>query len=231
MTLYHRSTSPDSMQVRIALNYKNIPFEEVLLAPPDRAGLERDSKQPRAPVLSHNGSVVAESGAILRYLEAAFSETPPLFSADEDTLSEIERWENLGQGELKQCVATLLHNCLAATPDMEELESASEQFYEIIGKFEERLERGPWLVEELLTAADVITGPAICYGMLMPSFSTLGSLGQAIAERFKLGVQRARTEEWVMRVMAFDRLSETADSVYSAWSDRRLENTAVFASE
>jgi glutathione S-transferase len=205
LTLYHRSTSPDSMQVRIALNYKNIPFEKVLVDSQDRSGLDRVSGQPHAPALTHNGSVVFDSGAILRYLETHFCETPPLFSSDRVTLNEIERWESLGRGDLKRCVATLLRNSFSASPDMEELDSASEQFYEITGKFEERLGRSKWLVEDRVTAADVTTGPTVCYGMLLPSIGTLRSLGESITERFKLGVERARTEEWMMRVMAYDR--------------------------
>ena len=89
--------------------------------------------------------------------------------------------------------------------DMEELESASEQFYEITGKFEEQLGRSPWLVEDRVTAADVTTAPTIYYGMMLPSAATLQSLDESISERFKLGVERAKTEEWMMRVMAYDR--------------------------
>jgi glutathione S-transferase len=193
------------VQVRIALNYKNIPFEKVLVDSQDRAGMDRFSGPAHAPVLSHNGAVVSESGAILRYLETTFCETPPLFSSDQTTLNEIERWENLGRSDLKRCVAALVRNFLSPSPDMAELESASERFCEITGEFEKRLGHSPWLVGEKITAADVITGPTICYGMLLPSFAALRSLGESIAESFKWGVERAKTEEWVMRVMAYDR--------------------------
>jgi glutathione S-transferase len=205
LRLYYRSNSPDSMKVCIALNYKNIPFERVLVDSQDRSELIRVSGQSLAPVLWHDGTVVVEAGTILRYLEASFRDTPPLFSSDRATMNEIERWENLGRVDLKRCVRILLGNYLSASPDMEEMESASKQFHEITGAFEKRLERSSWLVEDRFTAADAITGPAICYGMLLPSFSTLRSLGESIAERFKLGVERARTEEWMMRVMAYDR--------------------------
>ncbi len=205
LKLYYRPNSPDSMKVCIALNYKNIAFEKTLVDSQDRSELNQVSGQAQAPVLCHNGTVVVESGPILRYLESNFPDTPPLFSSDPATMNEIERWENLGRVELKRCVRILLGNFLSASPDMEEMESASKQFHAITGTFEARLERSPWLVEERLTAADVITAPAVCYGMLLPSFSTLRSLGESIAERFKLGVERARTEEWTMRVMAYDR--------------------------
>jgi glutathione S-transferase len=205
LKLYYRSTSPDSMKVCIALNYKNIPFERVLVDSQDRSELIQVSGQSQAPVLCHKGTVVVESGTILRYLEANFPDTPPLFSSDRGTMMEIERWENLARVDLKRCVRILLGNFLSASPDMEELESAARQFHEITRTLEERLERSPWLVEERFTAADVITGPAICYGMLLPSFSTLRSLGESIADRFKLGVERAKTEEWMLRVMAYDR--------------------------
>jgi glutathione S-transferase len=193
------------MQVCIALNYKKIPFEKVLVDSQDRSELIRISGQAQAPALWHNGTVVIESGAILRYLEASFPDTPPLFSSDRSTMLEIERWEKLERVDLKRCVRILLGNSLSVSPDMEELESASKQLHEITRTFEERLERSPWLVEGRFTAADVITGPAVCYGMLLPSFSTLRSLGESIAERFKLGMERAKTEEWMMRVMAYDR--------------------------
>jgi len=205
LKLYYRSNSPDSMKVCIALNYKNLPFEKVLVDSPDRSELIQISGQSLAPVLWHDGTVAAEAGTILRYLDANFRDTPPLFSSDRATMKEIERWENLGRVDLKRCVRILLGNSLSASPDMEEMESASKEFHEITQAFEQRLERSPWLVEDRFTAADAITGPAVCYGMILPSFSTLRSLGESIAERFKLGVERARTEEWMMRVMAYDR--------------------------
>jgi glutathione S-transferase len=205
LKLYYRSNSPDSMKVCIALNYKSLPFEKVLVDSADRSELIRISGQSLAPVLWHDGTVVVEAGTILRYLDVNFRDTPPLYSSDRATMNEIERWEKLGRVDLKRCVRILLGNFLSASPDMEEMEAASKQFHEITGAFEKRLGRSPWLVENRFTAADAITGPAVCYGMLLPSFSTLRSLEESIAERFKLGIERARTEEWMMRVMAYDR--------------------------
>ena len=202
--LYHRSTSPESMNACIAMNFKGIPFEKVLVDLQDQSELIRVSGQPLAPVLWHNGSVVFDSGAILRYLDANFPETPPLFSSNRTTLLEIEQWENLGRGELRRSVAGLLRSFLSANPDMEELEAATRRFQEITGRFEERLERSRWLVEDRLTAADVTTGPSICYGMFLPSVATLRSLGESIAERFNLEADRPRTEAWAMRLMAYN---------------------------
>ena len=97
VTLHEITGSLNSVKVRIALSYKELEYnrEPAVLDsfPGDRSSIVGISRQPRLPVLQHGQTIVFDSGAILRYLEANFPDTAPIFSDDHATLGEIERWE------------------------------------------------------------------------------------------------------------------------------------------
>ena len=99
VTLYEITGSSNSVKVRIALGYKGLEYDRQVVDPGDRSSVVSVSRQPRLPVLQHGETVIFDSGAILRYLEANFPETAPIFSEDRATLGEIEEWELLGRSQ------------------------------------------------------------------------------------------------------------------------------------
>jgi glutathione S-transferase len=89
LTLYNNTfwTSPYAFAVFVALREKGIPFETrdvALHEGAQRAGGDYAKKTltARVPALDHDGFVVAESMAILEYLEEAFPGTPSVFPKD-----------------------------------------------------------------------------------------------------------------------------------------------------
>ncbi|MHC5062950.1 MAG: glutathione S-transferase family protein, partial [Planctomycetota bacterium] len=64
----------NNMKVRVALGYKGIPYEFKSIDPADRSRIQDLSGQFLTPVLVHGEQVVADSAAILRYLDLAFPE-------------------------------------------------------------------------------------------------------------------------------------------------------------
>ncbi|MGO2076236.1 maleylacetoacetate isomerase [Pseudoalteromonas sp. KG3] len=83
MKLYSYFRSSAAYRVRIALNLKNIPHEliTVNLLKSEQQGIEYLNRNPQGllPALETDNGVLAQSMAILEYLEETYPETPLLF--------------------------------------------------------------------------------------------------------------------------------------------------------
>ncbi len=201
--LYDLAASPNNMKVRIALAFKGIPYEKILVPSRDRSEVIRISGQPLTPVLAHGGVVIFDSGAILRYLDANVRRDPPLFSSDYDTMHEIEEWEHLSRTLLGEPVDLIFEEYFAEEKDSSAGERASRMLRDATARFEERLSGREWLVGDAMTAADVSTAPFIHYGMVPPAAAD--PIARFFAGHLKLGGGRDRTRAWVTRVMSYDR--------------------------
>jgi glutathione S-transferase len=205
LKLYDLAPSPNSVKIRIALAYKGIPYQKIAVNPRERSEIIRLSGQPLTPILTHGSAVIFDSGAILRYLDANFRETPSLFSTDNDTMHEIEAWELLSRTTLADPVEIIFEECFAEKKDPSQAERASRMLHEATGRFEERLLKGEWVVGDRMTAADVSTAPFIFYGMLPPAAASANPIAGFFAEHLRLGNGRDRTRAWAARVMSHDR--------------------------
>ena len=83
----HGFETSNNMKVRVALGFKEIPYEFRAIDPRDRGEIVRLSGQHLTPVMVHGDTVLFDSAAILRYLEANFRDRPPLFGT-----SHREQW-------------------------------------------------------------------------------------------------------------------------------------------
>jgi len=203
--LYHLVGSPNCMKARIALAYKGLAYESIVVDPKDRSEVVRISGQPFTPVLVHNECVLFDSSAILRYLDANFRSTKPLFSSDYDTMRAIERFERLGRNELAEPIGIAFRQLMSGAPVPAELARASALLNEHTGQLEARLREGDWLVGDAMTAADVVAAPAVHYG-IEPQHDVSGSpMLKFFADNLKLGAGRDKTRAWVRRVMAWDK--------------------------
>ena len=205
LKVYDLAPSPNNMKVRIALNYKEIPFEKVAVSGDDRAEVIKVSGQPLTPVLVDGDKVLFDSSAILRYLDANFRSTRPLFSSDYNTMHEIEDWEMLGRAALVMSVGMIFGQFFSPEKDPAVSAKASSMLHENSARLEERLSKANWLVGDGMTAADVSCAPMAYYGMLTPEIASISPLHKFFYDSLKLGEGRDKTRAWVGRVMAYDR--------------------------
>lgn len=162
LIIYGFETS-NNIKVRLALEHKGIPYEFRTIEPTDRDELVRVSGQFLTPAMVDGDVVLFDSGAILRYLDANYPETPKLYGRSHSEQWEIEDWERFGRGPLAEPMMSLVHARVrgeGVTPALEE--SAAADFGVAICKLEGRLDGRQWLVGDEMTAAD-ITCAAVIY--------------------------------------------------------------------
>ena len=209
VTLHEIPSSPNNLKVRIALNYKEIPFTRQSVkrkegGAPDRDALIALSRQPFTPVLQHGDTVVFDSAAILRYLEANFPKSRPLFSTTYDTMKSIEEWELTARAEIAKPIGLMYHQAFSSSKDQEVIAKANALLHQASERIEKRLTEGSWLVGDAMTAADVIAGASLSLATLTPQRAGANPVSLFFLENLKLGEDRDRTREWIQRVIAWD---------------------------
>jgi glutathione S-transferase len=201
--------SPNNLKVRIALNYKEIPFRRAPLqrkdGAPDRSGIIALSRQPLTPVLQHGDTVIFDSFAILRYLEANFPRSRPLFSTNYDAMKSIEEMELYARTEIGKPIGMMYRQVFSSSKDPGVIAKANDLLHESTGRVEKRLAEGAWLVGDDMTAADVTAAAYLSRAMLTPEQAAGNPIGTFFLENLKLGEGRERTREHVQRVIAWDR--------------------------
>lgn len=195
VTIYGFETS-NNRKVRVALGYKKIPYAFETIDPSDRSEIMRLSGQMLTPVMVHGDTVLFDSSAILRYLDANFPDTPRLFAGDYETIHEIEAWERFARGDLHEPLRMIVRMRRGGENDPGQRSRAAEFFAEATARLEEHLGGRDWLVGDEMTAADVSAAPVV---------RRVEGAGF-----FDLPEDRPRTRAWVDRVMAYDRGPEPA---------------------
>lgn len=189
LVVYGFETS-NNMKVRVALGYKEIPYEFRTIDPSDRAELARLSGQYLTPVLLHGDRVLFDSAAILRYLDANFPDTKKLFGRSHREQWEIEDWELFARTKLADPMMRIVHRRVYGEPVDDALIARSQNDYtDASGKLVARLAEREWLVGETMSAAD-ITAAAVVFRMRAARFFALPETDDALSD-------------WVRRVMRF----------------------------
>lgn len=201
--------SPNNLKARIALHFKEIPFERRPLQRKEGGDLDRSalialSRQPLTPVLQHRDTVIFDSAAIMRYLEANFPKTRPLFSPHYDTMKSIEEMEFHGRAVIGKPIGMMYRQVFSATKDPSVIAKANALLHEATQRLEERLAKESWLVTDAMTAGDVTAGSYLSLATLTPQRAG-NPISAFFLEHLKLGEGRDRTREWIGRVIGWDR--------------------------
>lgn len=187
----HGFDTSNNIKVRVALGYKGIPYEFRVVDPRQREDLIRISGQFLTPVLEHEGRVLFDSAAILRYLDANFPDTPKLFGRSMAEQWEIEDWELFARTQLAGPMMEVVHSpATGATVDDAMRARCEAAFGEAATHIAEHMRGRTWMVGDAMTAADV-TAAAVFFRIRS-------------AELFRIPETAAPLTDWIDRVMAWD---------------------------
>ena len=126
---------------------------------------ERDPRNPnpdgRVPTLEHDGRLVMESAAICLYLSDAFPDAklgPPVGDADR---AAYLTWLFFYSGEVEPALISKF------TGQAEKEERVQRSYDQMVARFEGALARGPYMLGETFSAADVLFGSIVQWGSQM----------------------------------------------------------------
>ena len=174
--------APNPRRVRIFAAEKGIDLssKEVSIPKREQKAPEYVAKNPRGqtPILElDDGTVIAESVAIMRYLEAEQPD-PPLFGTTAREIAEIEMWNRRVEMILMPAIAAVwvhTHPFTAALPgrNAEWGESNRPRVVEGMRFFDESLEGREYLAGSAFSAADILLLTTVDFakfiGLDMPS--------------------------------------------------------------
>ena len=174
--------APNPRRVRIFAAEKGIELSSKEVSIPKREQKAPDyvAKNPRGqtPILElDDGTVIAESVAIMRYLEAEQPD-PPLFGTTAREIAEIEMWNRRVEMILMPAIAAVwvhTHPFTAALPgrNAEWGESNRPRVVEGMRFFDESLEGREYLAGSAFSAADILLLTTVDFakfiGLEMPS--------------------------------------------------------------
>ena len=190
--IVHGFETSNNMKVRVALGYKDIPYTFHEIDPRDRAEIVRLSGQHLTPVMQHGDVVLFDSATILRYLDANFRDTPPLFGESRDEQWAIEDHELFARAQLAAPLMELVHHRVAGGTVDDAMQSRCQgEFTFAAIKLIAALDGRQWLVGDRMTAADV-TAAAVFYRIRAAGVFELPEGADTVAP-------------WVERVMRYDR--------------------------
>ncbi len=116
----------------------------------------------KIPTIVHNGVVVTECAAICAYLADAFPEKKLAPAVDDPARGTYYRWLFFGAGCVEPAVTDKAFN----RPPVERKGAVGYGSYDdTIATLESAVEKGPWLLGDQFTAADVYVGSQIGWGM------------------------------------------------------------------
>lgn len=205
IVLHELSASPNSLKVRMALGFKQIPYVRKPIRPDDRERIVALSGQPRTPVLQHGETVIFDSNGIARYLEANVKREPRLFTEDYAELGEIEGWELFARTRLGEPVGALFRMGMSGETDAAGVAEANALFHDLMGELEGALEDGDHLACGRTTHADLAVACIANLAALTEEAATASPILGFFREHLHLGEGRERTRAWIERNVAFDR--------------------------
>lgn len=201
---FHRS--PNSVKVRIALEFKELAYETQEMFSADREPIVMAGGWPLVPILLDDGIAMRDSAAILHYLEANYRDAPSLTPDSRDdilvaetllanVLPQIARAQWSVQGEISKS-----HE----ERDAGRIAGARGALIEALERLEHRLSRSAWIVGESMSMYDVILACTLIPAVPPPKFVAESAIYRFFDEHFRIEGERPRTIEWVRRVLAYD---------------------------
>jgi len=202
LRVYRIPFSTNVERVSLALAHKGLEVEWEDVDPADRSPVERLSGQPLVPVLVHEGLVIADSTAILRYLDHLQPE-PPLFPRDEARRAELEVFLDWFNRIWKRPPNEIEAERAKAEPDAERIYELGRELSGSLELSEALLAGRDYLFGEF-SAADCAAFPFLKYGLIVDEADT-EEFHLILREYLTLNGRYPRLEAWISRVDAHPR--------------------------
>jgi glutathione S-transferase len=181
----------------LALAYKGLEVDSIWVDPDDRSPVERVSGQRLVPVLEDEGRVVADSTAILAYLEERYPD-PPLYPHGEERRAELELyidWFNrVGKRPPNEIEAELLND----HPDDERISARAADMRANLDRHEALLAGRDFLFGDSFSAADCAAFPFLKYALIREPDDD--ELFHRILDDYQSVERRPRLAAWIERV-------------------------------
>jgi glutathione S-transferase len=197
--LYRAPYSTNVERVALALAYKGLAVESVIIDYSDRSLVEQVSGQGFVPVIEDEGHIVTDSTRILRYLERRYPE-PPLFPADSARRAELdvflEWFDRVWKGPPNEIEKELS----GPEPARDRIAALGRRMADSLELFERLLAGRDYLLGDF-SAADCAAFPFLKYARLRePEDDEL--FHRILDEHQQLGSDHSRLAAWIDRVDA-----------------------------
>jgi glutathione S-transferase len=203
LRLYRIPFSTNVERVTLALAHKGLEVEYVDVDPSDRGEVVRVSGQELVPVLVDGDRVVADSPAIIEYLEERFPERP-LYPADSARRAELRVFVDWFNRLWKRPPNLIVAEEAKPNPDRARIAELEGRIAGALVVFEDLLAGRDYLFGDELTAADVIAFPFLKYAILWEDGDP-DRFHEVLRDTQHLDGRFARLEAWIHRIDALPR--------------------------
>jgi glutathione S-transferase len=205
--------SPFARAVLATLEEKGARYRLAPVMPGTMRSPEHLARHPfgRVPVFEHNGFVIYETQAILRYLDRVLPE-PALSPADPKRVARMDQVMNVNDWYLFQGVGNVIifhrvigPQLMGLKPDEPAIEAAMPKARTVFAELARLLGDQSFFTGEGISLADLLVAPAVAFFTLTPEWAELG------APHANLAAWLARMEARPsMQATTWERVSEMA---------------------
>jgi glutathione S-transferase len=188
--VYNLPGSPFGRAVHATLEEKGSPYRFSPVAPGTNRIEPHISRHPfgRVPVLEHDGFMLYETQAILRYLDRVLP-SPPLTPDDPKAAANMDRAMNVSDWYLFQGVNNVIgfHRIVAPrlmglAPDEEAIATAMPKAHTVFNELARLLGAQPYFAGENVTLADLMIAPQLHFLAPTPEWAPLSAGHQNLVD-------------------------------------------------
>ena len=197
--LWRAPWSTNVERVALALAYKGLDVESVVISYADRSAVEAVSGQGLVPVIEDDGVVVADSARILAYLEERYP-SPALFPADPALRAEMDVFVDWFNQVWKVAPNAIEAELALPAPNAERIAALARTMRDRLRLFEALLATRDHLLGDDFAAADCVAFPFLKYARGRDPADD--ELFHRVLEDHQAGAAGPRVLAWIERVDA-----------------------------
>jgi glutathione S-transferase len=182
-TIHSIPGSPFGRAVLAALQEKGVPYRFSMVTPGALRSPEHLARHPfgRVPVLEHDGFMLYETQAILRYLDRVLPQ-PALTPADPKRAARMDQVMNVNDWYLFHDVGNVIifhrvigPRVMGRAPDEAAIAAAMPKALTVFNELAHLLGDMPFFAGDTVSLADLMVAPAVEFFTLTPEWSDLGA--------------------------------------------------------